>query len=133
MQLVLYQLLTHPEAPATFASDPNRYGWAPLHMVANGKCQHAIRAGMVTQLVGHNADVEAVRGQGMTPLMMACASGHIAAAHALMACGADPTTQNLEGTSCHDLARRNSRAMVRALEEVGSQQGKGATGSARLI
>ena len=116
------------------ARDPNKYGWAPLHILANGKCADGIRAGMISLLVKHDADVEAVRGKAdMTPLMMACASGHLAAAHALMSCGADPRKANREGTTCWDLARKNSRAMVEVLEDVGSVKGKGATGNARLI
>jgi len=134
MQLVLFQLLSHPDVPESFANDKNAHGWSPLHMLANGKCAHGIREGMIKLLIKKKADVEAVRGRAnMTPLMMACASGHVKGAHALLCCGADPTKANLEGTTCWDLARMNSRAMVEVLEDVASGKGKGATGTGRFI
>ena len=137
MQLVLYQLLTHPDAAKSqqvLARERNKHGWAPLHILANGKDDHGRRAGMISLLVKHGADVEAVRGKAdMTPLMMACASGHLDAAHALMTCGADPTAANRDGTTCWDLARKNSSAMVHVLEDVGAAMGKGTTGDGRFI
>ena len=134
MQLVLYQLLNHPDATPSLACDRHKHGWAPLHILANGKDPHGLRAGMISLLVKHGADVEAKRGDAqMTPLMVACSTGHLDAAHALMVCGADPQKANRDGATCWDLARMNSMAMVKVLEDVGGSRGKGATGLARFI
>ena len=134
MQLVLNQLLNHPEAANSFASDRNQWGWAPLHIVANGKDSFGTRGAMVMALVNMKADVQAKRGkQEMTPLHIACSTGHIAGVEALMLCGADPTVANKEDTTCWDLASMSSDEVVQTLERVAARQGTGATGLGRPI
>ena len=134
MQVVLYQLLNHAEVPATFVNDKNDWGWAPLHIVANSKDKWGNRPAMIKCLANMKADVEAVRGPAeMTPLMVACASGHQAGAEALMLCGADPAKKNGDGATCWDLAKRCSNEMVLTLETVAARKGKGATGRGWLI
>ena len=134
MQLVLNQLSNHDAARSQFVNDRNQWGWAPLHMLANGKDSHGTRAAMVTSLAHMKADVEAKRGnQDMTPLHIACSTGHVAGAEALMLSGADPTVANKEGTTCWDLASKCSDEMVQTLERVAARQGRGATGLGRLI
>ena len=134
MQMVLYQLLNRPEAPATFVDDKNDWGWPPLHIVANGKDRWGSRPTMINRLAFMKADVEAVRGPAeMTPLMAACASGHLAGAEALILCGAHPAKRNLDGTTCWDLAKQCSNEMVQTLQTVAAQKGKGTTGRGRLL
>ena len=134
MQLVLNQLLNHPEAPSSFPNDRNEWGWAPLHILANGKDSFGTRPAMIMNLVKMKADVEAKRGkQEMTLLHIACSTGHVAGAEALMLCCADPTVANKEGTTCWDLAAMCSDEMVQTLERVAARQGRGATGLGRPI
>ena len=134
MQLVLNQLLKHPEAPSSFPNDRNQWGWAPLHIVANGKDSFGTRPAMIMSLAHMKAGVEAKRGnQYMTPLHIACSTGHVSGAEALMLSGADPTVANKEGTTCWDLAAKCSDEMVQTLERVAARQGSGATGLGRLI
>ena len=105
-----------------------------MHIVANCKDKWGNRPTMIKCLANMKADVEAVRGPAeMTPLMVACASGHQAGAEALMLCGADPAKKNRDGATCWDLAKRCSNEMVQTLETVAAQKGKGATGRGRLI
>ena len=132
MQLVLNQLLKHVEAPSSFASDRSQWGWAPLHIVANGKDSFGTRPAMIMALANMKADVEAKRGkQEMTPLHIACSTAHFVGADALMLSGADPTKANKVGTTCWDLAAECSDEMVAVLELVAARQGRGATGLGR--
>ena len=134
MHLVLNQLLKHPDAAISQANDRNKYGWAPLHILANGKDSFGRRSAMIMALANMKADVEAKRGkQEMTPLHIACSTAHVDAAEALMLCGADPTVANKEGTTCWDLASMCSDEMVHAMYRVSSRPGKGATGIGRFI
>ena len=71
-----------------------------MHIVANCQDKCGSRPAMIKCLAIMKADVEAVRGPAeMTPLMVACASGHQAGAEALMLCGADPAKTNRDGTT----------------------------------
>ena len=105
-----------------------------MHIVGNGKDSSGTRGAMIMALVNMKADVEAKRGkQEMTPLHIACSTGHVAGSEALMLSGADPTKANKEGTTCYDLAEMCSDEMVQTLERVAARQGKGATGLGRPI
>ena len=105
-----------------------------MHILANGKDSFGTRRAMIMTLAKMKADVEAKRGkQEMTPLHIACSTGHVAGAEALMLSGADPTVANKEGTTCWDLAAMRSDEKVQTLERVAARHGKGATGLGRLI
>ena len=69
----------------------------------------------------------------MTSLHIACSTGHVVGAEALVLNGADPTAANTEGTTCWDLAAMCIGEMVHTLERVAARQGRGATGLGRLI
>ena len=59
MAFILMQLLE--VCPAEFVDKPNQYGWAPLHIFANGKNQPETRAGMAQQLLQAKADPNVLR------------------------------------------------------------------------
>ena len=128
MGLICMQIIEH--CPNNFVNDPDKYGWSPLHILANGKDKTNVVPGMVRNLLRANADQNAVKGQGMTPLHTAASTGNIAVAEVLMSFGGDPNKSNDEGTTALDLAWAN-RAMQEVLLDVGSAEGVGATGTGR--
>ena len=130
MALILVQLLEL--CPGGFVNAPNKYGWAPLHILANGKDKHGVVGGMVRNLIRARADVAIKRARGMTPLHVAASTGNESVASALMALGADPSQPNDEGTTALDLAW-NNRSVYNVLSDAGSAEGVGATGTGRLL
>ena len=78
----------------------NRLGWTPLHYAASkGHIE------MVNMLIQAGAIVDAPAPDGTTPLMMAAYSGDQATVRAVLAAGAEPTTQNLQKLDAADWAR----------------------------
>ena len=110
-----------------------RGGWTPLHLLASNADKKNVRPGMVRQLVDANADLEARRGRGMTPLLVAASTGNVSVAEQLLICGADPYAMNDEGTSAVDMAKVSHGALRRLLENVGVSDGSGVTGAGRLF
>ncbi len=78
----------------------NRLGWTPLHYAASKG-----NIDMVNMLIQSGALVDAPAPDGTTPLMMAAFSGDEATVKALLAAGAEPTTQNLQKLDAADWAR----------------------------
>jgi hypothetical protein len=129
MALVLKQLLL--VCPAEFGDKPDKYGWYPLHILANNRDDNAVRPGMIRMLCAAKADLEAKKGKGQTPLMSAINSAHEAAANELVSQGADPYAENDEGTTCRDMAWHNKK-MRSWVSELGVGDGAGVSGSGRL-
>ncbi|QIM49634.1 ankyrin repeat domain-containing protein [Pusillimonas sp. DMV24BSW_D] len=78
----------------------NRLGWTPLHYAASkGHIE------MVNMLIQAGAIVDAPAPDGTTPLMMAAYSGDQETVRAVLAAGAEPTTQNLQKLDAADWAR----------------------------
>ncbi|MBC7202288.1 MAG: ankyrin repeat domain-containing protein [Pusillimonas sp.] len=78
----------------------NRLGWTPLHYAASkGNVE------MVNMLLQAGAIVDAPAPDGTTSLMMAAYSGDEATVRAILAAGAEPTTQNLQKLDAADWAR----------------------------
>ena len=51
-------------------------------------------AGLAQVLLDHGAKVDAIDGNGMTPLFYACSQGHTKAARLLLECGAKVDAQD---------------------------------------
>lgn len=131
MGLVLYQLLS--ACPPDFADKADKYGWSPLHILANNKDPNQIRQGMIRSLCDARANLEAVKGKAQqTPLMTAVASGHKAAVQELLWQGADPYAENREGTTIRDMAWAN-RELRDLVSQIGVWDGAGVSGSGRLL
>lgn len=77
----------------------NRLGWTPLHYAAS-KGQLA----MVKLLIADKAIINAPAPDGTTALMMAAFAGSEPVVRALLAAGADVTTQNLKAQDAADWA-----------------------------
>ena len=130
MAAVLSQLLL--VVPQQFVDMPDKYGWSPLHILANVNDEHRIRPGMLRQLVNAKANVDPVKGAGQTPLMAAVATGNIDAATELFHLGADIHAENLQGTTAYDYAWNNSK-MRNWLKDLGVGKGAGVSGTGRLF
>ena len=130
MAAVLSQLLQ--VVPQQFVDMPDKYGWSPLHILANVNDEHRIRPGMLRQLVTAKANVDPVKGAGQTPLMGACATGNLDAAKQLFQLGADIYAANSEGTTVYDYAWNNSKVR-NWLKDLGVGKGAGVSGTGRLF
>ena len=131
MAAVLSQLLQ--VVPQQFVDMPDKYGWSPLHILANVKDDHRIRPGMLRQLVNAKANVDPVKGAaGQTPLMAAVATANIAAATELFHLGADIYAENEEGTTVVDYCWHHNK-MKNWLKDLGVGKGAGVSGTGRLF
>jgi hypothetical protein len=129
MALVLKQLLA--VCPPSFGDKPNKYGWYPLHILANNRDDNKVRAGMIALLCKAKANVDVTKNRGMTPLMCAVSTGHQNAADVLILQGADVHLESSEGTTMLDMAWHNS-SMKHWAAEIGVGGGAGVSGSGRL-
>ena len=131
MAAVLSQLLQ--VVPQQFVDMPDKYGWSPLHILANVKDEHRIRPGMLRQLVNAKANVDLIKDiAGQTPLMAAVATGNIPAATELFHLGADIYAENEEGTSVLDYCWHHNK-MKKWLKDLGVGKGAGVSGTGRLF
>jgi uncharacterized protein len=65
------------------------------------------------RLIGDGVNVESAGNERRTPLLLACSSGHVEAAAALLAAGAQANTRDLTGaTALHWAAQRRDRCTV---------------------
>ncbi len=129
MALVLRQLIE--VCPADFRDKRDKYGWAPLHILANNADTNGVRPGMIRTLVEARADPDVRKARGQTPLMSAVNTCHKAAATELILQGADPYLENDEDTTCLDMAWHN-RAMRDSVAQLGVGEGAGVSGTGRL-
>ena len=72
-------------------------------------------AALVTLLLQHSADVNALGRDGWTPLCLAARAGHLLIAEALLAGGAAPAYRLPGGKSALDIATVNKKAPLIAL------------------
>ncbi len=126
MGLVLRQLLL--VCPREFCNARDPWNWTPLHVLAGGRGPS--RQGMAEQLCLANADVLAVEGRNMTPLLVAASVGNVEVARALLAHGSDPYAETAEGATAADLAWADTD-MQDLLRQDGVMWGTGPTGSGR--
>ena len=92
-----------------------------------------MKAGMIDILIKGGANIECTKGKGaQTPLMTAINTAHLKAVEVLLCHGADLSKCNAEGTSCWDMAWHNREVQV-LFESLGVAQGKGVTGTGRLL
>ena len=130
MAVVLRQLVE--VCPPDFADKADRYGWYPLHILANNKDVNKVRPGMIATLCKAGAQVDVTKKNGMTPLMCAVSTGHKAAADILILQGADASRENDEGTTVFDMAWHNSE-MRDWVSTMGIGEGAGVSGSGRHL
>jgi hemoglobin len=101
-------------------ADPNaasRFGVTPLHDAAD-HCASPSAGEVVRLLVAGGANVDAAGGtQRCTPLHLAARRGHLAAAAALLTCGANPELQDRRGDTPLERARNCRKREVAALLE----------------
>lgn len=88
---------------------------------------------MIAILIKGGANTECTKGnRAQTPLMTAINTAHLKAVEVLLCHGADLSKCNAEGTSCWDMAWHNREVQV-LFESLGVAQGKGVTGTGRLL
>ncbi|MFA5596114.1 MAG: ankyrin repeat domain-containing protein [Pusillimonas sp.] len=103
MYLAIVGDLTRAKALVARGAEINRLGWTPLHYAASkGQLE------MVRYLLANKALVDAPAPDGTTPLMMAAFSGNDDTVRALLAAGAEVTTQNLSKLDAADWARNKN-------------------------
>ena len=108
----------------------SRLGWTPLHYAASkGNVE------MVNMLIQSGAIVDAPAPDGTTPLMMAAFSGDDATVRAVLAAGAEPTTQNLQKLDAADWARNKEFTSLAdrledLIQQTLAQRGSGSSQSA---
>ena len=129
MAVVLAQLMT--TLPREFGDKPDKYGWSPLHILANNRDENGVRPGMIRTLCNARANLEAKKGKGQTPLMTACNTAHLTAAAELMLQGADPYSCNDEGTTLFDMSWHN-REVRNWVIQLGVGRGQGVSGTGRF-
>ncbi len=82
------------------------------------------RGELVPWLVEHGAALEARTRHGHTPLHVACALGHLSAARALLAAGADPDATAPDGTTREIAAKQGHPEAVALLDSHHAQRGR---------
>ena len=106
MAIILFQLLN--VCPKTFGDRPDRFGWAPLHVLASNQDPTDVKPGMIATLCRHGAHVDCTRGDlELTPLMLAIKAGNIDAAEVLLRHNADIDKANSRGDTSLQMALRN--------------------------
>ena len=127
---MLHQLLQVNQQPGLKVKD--RYGWAPLHILAQNKKNAQEKCDMITMLLEARAEVDVRGNRGATPLFKAAGTGASAQAALLLQAGADVNLTNDEGTTAYDASWANAetRAVVQAK---GGRKGAGTTGEGRQI
>ena len=106
MAIILYQLLK--VCPKTFGDRPDKFGWAPLHVLASTQDAADVKPGMIATLCRHGAHVDCTRGDlKETPLMLAIKAGNIDAAEVLLRHNADIDEANSRGDTSLQMALRN--------------------------
>ena len=80
----------------------DRYGWAPLHMLANNASSGEVKTQMIQQLVRAAADVDVLGNRGATPLHKAAGSAAISQVLMLLQLGADLDAQAAGGRAPRD-------------------------------
>lgn len=130
MGIVLKQLLA--VCPPAFADKADKYGWYPLHILANNRDESRVRPGMIALLCKAKANVDVTKKRSMTPLMCAVSTGHQSAADVLILHGADVHLESSEGATMFDMAWHNS-VMRQWVSEIGGGEGAGVSGSGRLL
>ena len=106
MAIILYQLLK--VCPKPFGDRPDKFGWAPLHVLASTQDASDVKPGMIATLCRHGAHVDCTRGDGeLTPLMLAIKAGNTYAAEVLLRYNADVDKENSRGTTSLQMALRD--------------------------
>lgn len=129
MYLAIVGDITRAKALIERGAKVNRLGWTPLHYAASkGNVE------MVTLLIQAGAIVDAPAPDGTTPLMMAAFSGDEATVRAILAAGAEPTTQNLQKLDAADWARNKeftslADRLEALIQRTLSQRGSGVGGA----
>jgi hypothetical protein len=94
----------------------NKAGWTPLHYAATGG-----NAEIVSLLLKHSANINAVAPNGSTPLMMGAMFGSSEVVKQLLDAGADTDLKNAGGQTAMDYAINGSRpdaiAMLRKVSQ----------------
>ena len=106
MAVILSQLLQ--VCPKTFGDRPDRFEWAPLHVLASNQDPTDVKPGMIATLCRHDAHVDCILGDlELTPLMLAIKAGNIDAAEVLLRYNADIDKENSRGTTSLQMALRD--------------------------
>lgn len=132
MALVLAQLIAVAPKELDLANKKDQFGWAPLHILANGGNQSAARAGMIRTLCSAKADINVTKNRGTTPLHVAAATSQLLQAEALALNGADPNRANDEGSTPLDQSW-NNKGMQDLLLNLAAGKGEGYTGRGRQL
>ena len=106
-------------------------GWNCLHLLANNPVRgNSCKADAIRALCSARAHLEATRGQGMTPLLMAAGTAHSQAIQALLEYRADVKARSDKGVTALDLCWHNQEC-AQFLQECGAVKGAGPTGEGR--
>ena len=112
-------------------NERDRFGRAPLHILANNRKEGTLKAAMIAQLCEARADVNIKGNRGVTPLHKAVATSAELQIRALVHCGADLGERNDSGTTPWD-ASWNNRRIRELLNQVQAAPGAGVTGEGRF-
>ena len=127
---LLRQLLQVNPNPGVNVAD--KFGWSPLHILAQNRTGQANKCEMIDVLLQRRADVNVRGRRGATPLLKAAGSGAVDQVRLLLSRGADPNLALEEGTTPYDAAWHN-RETRDIVYRGGGRAGAGTTGKGRQI
>ena len=116
--------------PKEQLNEKDRWGWSPLHVLANNNVEGVRKAAMIHQIVEAGGDVNILGNRGATPLLKASSTGAMEQVRLLMQIGADPDLPDETGATPWDNAWHN-RALANYLNSVQAAPGKGVSGKGR--